>query len=103
VYVNYFSKWPEAYAPPDQGTTTTAKKLVEEMFCQFGAPQDLHSDLGWYFEAKVLVIWTLVIQLATLAFNDQKDWDRHLPLVLWAYRSAVQVFTGCTPTVLMFD
>lgn len=46
VSVDYFTKLPEAYASPDQGTTTTANKLVEEMFCQFGALEELHSDQG---------------------------------------------------------
>ncbi|KAF7648160.1 hypothetical protein LDENG_00161160 [Lucifuga dentata] len=128
VEMDYFTKWPEAYAVPDQGAATTAEKLVQEMLCQFGAPEELHSDQGRNFEFQVfqevcwrmgvkktrttplhpqsdgLVEWfncTLATQLAILSDRRQKDWDLHLPLVLWAYRTAVQESTHCTPAALM--
>ena len=129
VAVDYFTKWPEAYAVPDQSATTTAEKLVEEMFTRFGAPDELHSDQGRNFEALVFrevcqrlgvrktrttplhpqsdglverFNRTLATQLAILTSQHQRDWDRHLPLVLWAYRSAVQESSQCTPAALMF-
>ncbi|CAI5657278.1 unnamed protein product [Oreochromis niloticus] len=40
--------------------------------------------------------------LAILTSRQQRDWDQHLPLVLMAYRSAVQESTKCTPAALMF-
>lgn len=49
VAMDYFTKWPEAYAVPDQSATTTAERLVCEMFCRFGAPEELHSDQGRNF------------------------------------------------------
>lgn len=49
----YFTKWPEAYAVPDQSATTKAERLVCEMFCRFGAPEELHSNQGRNFEAQV--------------------------------------------------
>ncbi|KAJ8349267.1 hypothetical protein SKAU_G00243970 [Synaphobranchus kaupii] len=115
--MDYFTKWPEAFAIPDQSAAMTAERHVEEMFTRFGAPAELHSDQGRNFESQVLaevckrlgVIKTrttplhpqsdglverfnrmLATQLAILASQHQRDWDRHLPLVLWAYRSAVQ-------------
>ena len=51
--MDYFTKWPEAYAVPDQTASTMAGKLVTEMFCRFGAPEELHSDQGRNFEAEV--------------------------------------------------
>lgn len=129
VAMDYFTKWPEAYAVPDQSASTTAEHLVNEMFCRFGVPEELHSDQGRNFEAKVFgeVCWrlgikktrttplhpqsdglverfnrTLATQLAILTSRRQRDWDRHLPLVLWAYRTAVQESTKCTPAALMF-
>lgn len=45
---------------------------------------------------------TLTTQLAILTSEHQRDWDRHIPPVLWAYRTAVQESTGCTPAALMF-
>lgn len=53
VAMDYFTKWPEAYAVPDQSATTTAEKLVEEMFTRFGVPAELHSDQGRNFESQV--------------------------------------------------
>ena len=129
VAMDYFTKWPEAYAVPDQSASTTAEHLVSEMFCRFGVPEELHSDQGRNFEAKVFgevcrrlgikktrttplhpqsdglverFNRTLATQLAILTSCRQRDWDQHLPLVLWAYRTAVQESTKCTPAVLMF-
>ena len=34
--------------------------------------------------------------------EHQKDWDRHLPLFLLAYRSAVHDTTGKTPARIVF-
>ena len=57
VAMDYFTKWPEAYAVPDQSAVTTAERLVCEMFCRFGAPQELHSDQGRNFKAQVFAEW----------------------------------------------
>uniref|UniRef100_A0A669BLT9 Gypsy retrotransposon integrase-like protein 1 n=1 Tax=Oreochromis niloticus TaxID=8128 RepID=A0A669BLT9_ORENI len=129
VAMDYFTKWPEAYAVPDQSASTTAEKLVEEMFTRFGVPAELHSDQGRNFESKVFgeicrrlgvektrttplhpqsdglverFNRTLATQLAILTSRHQRDWDRHLPLVLWSYRTAVQESSQCTPAALMF-
>lgn len=129
VAMDYFTKWPEAYAIPDQSAATTAERLVSEMFCRFGAPEELHSDQGRNFEAEVFgevcrrlgikktrttplhpqsdglverFNRTLSTQLAILVDKQQHDWDLHLPVILWAYRTAVQESTHCTPALLMF-
>ncbi|KAJ8380338.1 hypothetical protein SKAU_G00011160 [Synaphobranchus kaupii] len=129
VAMDYFTKWPEAFAIPDQSAATTAERLVEEMFTRFGAPAELHSDQGRNFESQLMAEVckrlgvtktrttplhpqsdglverfnrTLATQLAILASQHQRDWDRHLPLVLWAYRSAVQESSQLTPAALMF-
>ncbi|KAJ8356790.1 hypothetical protein SKAU_G00195840 [Synaphobranchus kaupii] len=54
VAMDYFTKWPEAFAVPDQSVATTAERLVEEMFTRFGAPAELHSDQGCNFESHLL-------------------------------------------------
>ncbi|KAJ8369228.1 hypothetical protein SKAU_G00092560 [Synaphobranchus kaupii] len=129
VAMDYFTKWPEAFAVPDQSAATTAERLVEEMFTRFGAPAELHSDQERNFESQVLAEVckrlgvtktrttplhpqsdglverfnrTLATQLAIFASQHQCDWDRHLPLVLWAYRSAMQESSQLTPGALMF-
>jgi hypothetical protein len=34
-----FTKWPEAYAIPDQEASTVADALVTSFFCRFGMPR----------------------------------------------------------------
>uniref|UniRef100_A0A3B1JTM8 Gypsy retrotransposon integrase-like protein 1 n=1 Tax=Astyanax mexicanus TaxID=7994 RepID=A0A3B1JTM8_ASTMX len=131
VAMDYFTKWPEAYAVPDQGADTTADVLVREFFCRFGVPEELHSDQGRNFESEVMAEvcrilgihktrttplhpqsdglverfnCTLAAQLAMVSSKGQRDWDKHLPVVLLACRSetAVQETTGFTPVLLMF-
>ncbi len=122
--MDYF-KWPEAYAVPNQSASTTAEYLPSQMFCHFGVPEELHSNQGWNFFSEVCqrlgikktrtiplhpqsdglverFNHTLVIQLAILTSRQQRDWDHHLPLVLWAYRSAIQESIKCTSAALMF-
>ncbi|XP_013884308.1 uncharacterized protein LOC106532736, partial [Austrofundulus limnaeus] len=49
----HYSNTSLAYVDPHQSTTTTADKLVDEVFSWFGVPEELHSDQGGNFEAKV--------------------------------------------------
>lgn len=128
VAIDYFTKWPEAYAMPDQEAETVVEALVQGMFSHFGTPSELHSDQGRNFESRVFAAMcnrlgirktrttplhpqsdglverfmrTLGAQLALTTAQDQSDWDLQLPLVLLACRTAVQESTGCTPALLM--
>ena len=49
---DYFSKWTEAYAIPNQEATTVARVLVEEFVARFGIPRQIHSNQGRNFESK---------------------------------------------------
>ena len=51
--IDYFTKWPEAYALPDQEAETVVDALVEGMFSRFGVPETIHSDQGRNFESRV--------------------------------------------------
>ena len=126
--IDYFTKWPEAYALPDQESETVAGALLGGIFSRFGVPDTLHSDQGRNFESRVFAAMcsrlgiqktrttplrpqsdglverlhrTLGQQLAILTSKHQRNWDEHLPLVLMACRSAVQESTACTPALLM--
>ena len=46
VVSNYFTKWMEAFPMPNQEASTVATKLVDEVFCRFSMPEQLHSDQG---------------------------------------------------------
>lgn len=126
--IDYFTKWPEGYALPDQEAETVVDALLEGMFSRFGVPETIHSHQGRNFESRVFSSMcdrlgarktrttplrpqsdglverfhrTLGQQLAILTAQHQRDWDDHLPLVLMACRSAVQESTSCTPALLM--
>jgi hypothetical protein len=42
--MNYFTKWPEANAIPNQEALTEAEVLVTNFFCRLRVPQELQSD-----------------------------------------------------------
>ena len=123
----FFTKWPEAYALPNHEATTVAGVLVEQFFSRFGVQPELHSDQGREFESGVFqecckllgvgktrttlrpqsdglverLNQTLVQELATCCQETQGNWDRMLPLMLMAYRSAEHEVTQYTPARLM--
>jgi len=49
---DYFSKWTDPYAIPNQEATTVARVLVEEFVARFGIPRQIHSNQGRNFESK---------------------------------------------------
>ncbi|UYV71663.1 K02A2.6-like, partial [Cordylochernes scorpioides] len=129
VAMDYFTKWPEVYAIPNQKAATVARVLVDNLICRFGVPLELHSDQGRNFESEifrelcqVLGIWktrttplhpqsdgmverfnkTMVEHLSKVVEQNQRDWDRRLPLFLMAYRAAIHETTGQTPAKVMF-
>jgi hypothetical protein len=53
IAIDYFTKWLEAYAIPNQEASTIAEALVKN-FCHFGIPRELHSDQGRNFESHLL-------------------------------------------------
>lgn len=53
VVVDYFTRWPEAYAIPNQEARTIAQKLVDEWVCRYGVMQMLHTDKGKNFESRI--------------------------------------------------
>ncbi|XP_056155241.1 rho GTPase-activating protein 28 [Lampris incognitus] len=129
VAMDYFCKWPESYAIPNQETTTVAEVLVDGFVTRLGVPDEIHSDQGRNFESQVfkemcrllhikkthkmvlhpqsdgMVEWynhTLLVQLAVFVQKHQRDWDDYLQLLMMAYRSAMHQSTGCTPASIMF-
>ena len=45
---DYFTRWTEVYAMP------VATKLVDNMFCRFSVPDQLHSDMGAQFKGHLI-------------------------------------------------
>ena len=128
VVGDHFTRWVEAYAIPDQTAATVATKIVYEFFSRLGLPLELHSDQGKNYESnlfkevcKLLDITktrstpyhamsngfiermnlTLVNLISAYVDDDQREWDRHLPLLMAAYRACVHEATGYSPNLLM--
>ena len=129
VAIDHFTRWAEVYAIKNQEATTVSKKLVDEMFCRFSPPEQLHSDQGRQFESELLaevcsllkvrkshttpyhpqgngmVEWfnrTLLSMLATVTHDHPGDWEQHIRKVCLAYISSVHSATGFSPFFLMF-
>ena len=54
MFVDYLTKWVEAFAVSDQCAQTIARLLVEEVICRHGAPQKLLSDRGTNFMSELV-------------------------------------------------
>lgn len=76
IAMDYFSKWPEAYALPNQETVTVANVLVSQFFSRFGVPGELHSDQGRNFESSVFQEVCTLLEIhktRTTALHPQSD------------------------------
>ena len=129
VFADYLTKWVEAFAVKDQSAQTIAHLLVEEIFCGHGAPQQLLSDRGANFLSELVLEVckipeikkvntsgyhpqtngmvekfnsTLINMISKVAESSGKDWDRQLPFLLFAYRTAVHDSTNESPFYLLY-
>ena len=128
VFVDYFTKRAEIFAVPDQQAETFARLFVEHVISRHGVPEYLLSDRGPNFLSTLLFqvcklmgvtkvntsgynpqcdglveIFnsTLINMLAKYVEQHGRDWDTHLPYLLFAYRVAVQVSTNYSPFYLL--
>lgn len=54
VVQDYFSKYVNLYAIPDQHSTTLSKCLFKNFICDYGIPEMLHTDQGRQFESDLV-------------------------------------------------
>ena len=126
VIQDYFIKWAEAISMANQTATTITRELVK-VFSNYGLPEILHSDQGRNFESSLLQ-QTLdafgITKSRTTAYHPQGDgmmerfnrfllqmlrayvsheseWEKFLPLVMFAYRISVHTTTSASPFDLM--
>ena len=127
VVQDYVTKWADAIPLPDQTAVRITGELIK-IFSRFGHPDILHSDQGRNFESTILA-QTLqafgikksrttayhpqgdgmverfnrsLLQLLRSYVDTQDDWERYLPLVLYAYRTSTHSSTGASPFLLMY-
>jgi len=129
VVGDYFTCWMKAFAIHDQEATTVAQKLVDDVFCQYGMPEQLHSDQGKQFESKLIQELckilnisktrttayhlqcdglvehfnrTLQDMITTITVDHLFDWEEALPKVCFAYNTSIHSTTGYSPFYLMY-
>ena len=129
VFLDYLTKWVEAFPIQDQRAETVAKLLVEEVVCRYGAPERLLSDRGSNFMSDLMANvcclldikkvntsgyhpqtdglverfhQTLITMLSMYVQKHGQDWDRYLPCMLYAYRVSAHESTRESPFFLMF-
>ena len=76
VINDYFTRYTEAYALPNQEAKAVARKLVNEFFLRFSLPEQLHSDQGQQFESDVIKEVTNMLQIKksrTSPYHPQSD------------------------------
>ena len=124
VITDMFSKYADAIPCPNQEATTTADALVQKYFSKQGLPEILHSDQGRNFESQLIQHLcslmniqktrtspyhpsangqcerynkTLIEMLSLQVNENQTDWDKWVPLMLFAYNSTQHCSTNFTP------
>ena len=129
IVTDYFTRWTEAFALPNQEALTIARALVDEFISRFGLPRQIHTDQGTQFESKLFQNLCELLDIdktRTTAFHpqsdglverfnktledmiskyiivDQRSWDSSLQLLLMAYRTSEHESTGYTPNRMMF-
>ena len=76
VICDYFTKYVEAFALPDQPADTVATTFIEGWVTRLGAPRELHKDQGANFESEVFTkVCTLlgIYKTRTTARNPKSD------------------------------
>ena len=128
VFMDYLTKWPEAFAIPDQKAETIAPLFLEHIVCRHGIPEELLSDRGANFLSnliqeicQVLGVKKIntsgyhpqtdglvekfnatLISMIAKSTSDGAEWDTRLPYVLFAYRASLQESTKESPFFLLY-
>ncbi len=109
---DHFTKWVEAKAISNQETATIVQVLMDELFTRHGFPRKILTDRRRNFRSVMLQELmkqleikgmmttsynphtngleerfnrTLVDMMSMFIWKNQKDWNEHLPYVLFAY------------------
>ena len=129
VFSAFYMRWPEAFALPSVEASRIAQLLVDEILAWHSAPRTLLSDRCPNFPSSVIQSICQIMNtrlLHTTAYHPQtdglverfnatlceglsiyvsthqKDWDKHLPLVLFAYCVSPNATTSESPFYLLY-
>ena len=129
VFIDYLTKWVEAYPTEDQTSETIANLLINEIICRHGVPEILLSDRGTNLLSAVIrdiCNITGIKKANTTAYHPQGDglvenfnrtlrsmiakycaiygpnWDEYLQRLLFAYRTKSHESTKESPFFLLY-
>ena len=129
VFLDYLTKWAEAFAVPDQQAETIACLLTEHVISRHGVPEELLSDRGTNFLSDLIAEICKVLgmkKINTSSYHPQTDglvekfnstlinmiaksceiyahdWDEHLAHLRFAYRVSAQESTKESPFYLLY-
>ena len=129
VFSEYLTRWPEAVALPSQSAESVANQFVNKIICRHGCPQVLLTDRGANFTSNLMaevcrltqstkalttayhpatdglverLNGTLLQMLSFYVNERQTDWDEHIDIVLFCYRTAKQASTKASPFCLLY-
>uniref|UniRef100_A0A668SGY8 Integrase catalytic domain-containing protein n=1 Tax=Oreochromis aureus TaxID=47969 RepID=A0A668SGY8_OREAU len=128
VFVDYFSKWIEVSAVREATAQVAANKFITDIFARHGSPSYLISDRGTPFVSKLFehVLSTLGTEhRLTTAYHPQTNatervnctlktairayvgdkhtsWDKYLPQICFALRTAPHESTGLSPSMMLY-
>ena len=124
VIQDYFTKWADAIPLPNQKAPTITSALIK-LFSTIGMPQIMYLDQSRNFVSTILKqsleafgisksrttayhpegngmverFNRTLLQLLWTYVKQDSEWEEHLPLALYAYRTAVHTATGMSPYV----
>uniref|UniRef100_A0A668RSX9 Gypsy retrotransposon integrase-like protein 1 n=1 Tax=Oreochromis aureus TaxID=47969 RepID=A0A668RSX9_OREAU len=128
VFVDYFSKWIEVSAVREATAQVAANKFITDIFARHGSPSYLISDRGTPFVSELSehVLVTLGTEhRLTTAYHPQTNatervnrtlktairayvgdkhtsWDKYLPQICFALRTAPHKSTGLSPSMMLY-
>ena len=124
VTSDHFTKWIEAVPMADQKAETVARAFIDNVVSRHGVPVKLLTDQGRNFESELMkevfklfgvhklrtspyhpltdsqverFNRTLKAIISSYVNDHHNDWDLHLPLALFAYRTSVHSSTRIYP------
>ena len=128
VICDYATRYPEAIPLRSIDAEHVAEELLK-VFARVGVPQEILTDQGSNFTSQLLAETyrllhvqpirtspyhpqtdglverfnqTLKAMLRKAAADDEKDWDKLVPYLLFAYREVPQTSTGFSPFELLY-
>ena len=129
VFLDYLTKWVEAFPLPDQTSESIARLLIDHIICRHGVPKELLSDRGTNLLSELIQDICRLMgmkKVNTTSHHPQTDglvenfnrtlramtakhvrkfgsqWDQYLHQLLFAYRTKPHESTGESPFYLLY-